>query len=476
MSAAKRMGLRPKLFYGLGSVAYGVKDQGFQSLLLLYYNQVLGLPASMVSAALLFALLIDAFIDPVIGHASDNWRSKLGRRHPFMYAAAIPIAITFFLIWNPPNLAPEAMFFYLFATAVALRASLSLYEIPNASLLPELTEDYDERTALLSYRYFFGVAGGIAMTVAVFTIFLAPTPDYPTGQLNPDGYQAYSIAAIVVMLISIFVSAIGTQRTASQFHAPPQRSLTIGQLARDMVETIANRSILVMLAVGLFSGMAVGLGAALGIYLQTYYWELIGAQLAILSVGSLVGTVLAAILSTPLARLLGKKHAALTLFIIAVIVSISPVLLREIGLFPPNGDPLLMPLLLLERVVSGLCGIGAAIIGGSMIADIVEEVQEKTGRRAEGLLLSANTFVQKAVSGFGLLGAGVILDLVAFPEGARPGDLDAPMLSNLAFAYAAALIILFSSSIACLFGYPLSRESHEDRLRKLAARDATPAE
>ena len=79
---AKREGLATKLFYGFGSVAFGVKDQGFGVLLMLFYNQVLGLPAAMVGAAVGAALVIDAIADPIVGHVSDNWRSKRGRRPP----------------------------------------------------------------------------------------------------------------------------------------------------------------------------------------------------------------------------------------------------------------------------------------------------------------------------------------------------------------------------------------------------------
>ena len=77
-----KVGLSTKLFYGLGSVAYGVKDNGFSAFLLLFYNQVLGLPAPWVGAAIGIALVVDSVLDPVIGQISDNWRSRWGRRHP----------------------------------------------------------------------------------------------------------------------------------------------------------------------------------------------------------------------------------------------------------------------------------------------------------------------------------------------------------------------------------------------------------
>src|ERR1700684_1602980 len=74
--------LRTKLFYGLGSVSFGVKDNGFQTILLLFYNQVLHVPAQLVGLAILIALVVDAFLDPIVGHISDNFRTRWGRGDP----------------------------------------------------------------------------------------------------------------------------------------------------------------------------------------------------------------------------------------------------------------------------------------------------------------------------------------------------------------------------------------------------------
>ncbi len=139
--------LSTKLYYGFGSVAYGVKDNGFAFFLLLYYNQVLGLPAEWVGAAILVALVFDAFSDPLVGYTSDNLHSRLGRRHPFMYASALPVGLSFYWLWNPPpGLGPTALLAYLIGMAVLVRTAITLYEIPSSSLVAELTDDYDERT------------------------------------------------------------------------------------------------------------------------------------------------------------------------------------------------------------------------------------------------------------------------------------------------------------------------------------------
>ena len=80
-----------KLAYGFGSIAYGVKDGGLKYFLLLFYGQVIGVDQLLVGAAILVALVADAFSDPIVGYWFDNLRSRWGRRHPFMYVAAVPI-------------------------------------------------------------------------------------------------------------------------------------------------------------------------------------------------------------------------------------------------------------------------------------------------------------------------------------------------------------------------------------------------
>src|SRR5258708_8059379 len=195
--------LRTKLFYGFGSVAFGVKDQGFLYFLLFFYNQVVGLPSAWVSGAIAMALIFDAFADPIVGQISDNLRTRWGRRHPFMYASAIPVAVSYFFLWFPPHLSQGAMFFYLVGMAIIVRTFITMFEIPNSAMIAELTNDYDQRTSFLSYRYFFGVVGGAVMTFFTFRYILAPDAAHPVGQLNPQGYVRYGIIAAVVMASTI---------------------------------------------------------------------------------------------------------------------------------------------------------------------------------------------------------------------------------------------------------------------------------
>lgn len=102
---------RVKFAYGVGSIAYGVKEQGFAYFLLMFYSTVVGLEPALAGTALLIALLTDAISDPIVGYWSDNTRTRMGRRHPFMYASAVPVSLCYFLIWQPPDWGMKRFFF-----------------------------------------------------------------------------------------------------------------------------------------------------------------------------------------------------------------------------------------------------------------------------------------------------------------------------------------------------------------------------
>lgn len=468
MTAAERprLGVPTKLAYGLGSIAFGVKDAGFQTFLLLFYNQLVGLPSEWVSGAIALALIADACVDPIVGQVSDHWRSRWGRRHPFMYAAALPVAVSYLLLWNPPHASHAMLFAYLLATAVVVRTCITLYEIPSSALVAELTQNYDERTNLLSYRSAFGNLGGLGMALAAYLVFLRPTPTYPQGQLNPHGYALYGLASAVVMFASIVLSAAGTQRFAPFLHRPPKAPKKLSQFLREMFSTLSNRAFLMTLGAGSFGAMAGGLHSALTLYFATFYWELTSAQISTLVIAAVVAAVVASVLAPQAARLMGKKAAALTGFALAIPMAISPFLLRMAGLFPTNHSVWLLPALLVFIVTVSTISIASAILMSSMVADVVEDSQVKTGRRSEGLFFAASAFTGKLVSAGGLFFAGLILGLVGFPIAAQPGHVDPQILNRLVWTYMPIYAVLSVIAFGFLCFYDISRHRHEENLRR----------
>lgn len=139
-------------FFSSGGMAWGV-IRNAEYVVLMYYSQVLGLDPWLAGIALAIGLIIDAVSDPVVGYLSDNTHSRWGRRHPYLYASVIPLALSFYLLWHPPTsvLGDDVpLFIYLLACNAALRLSTTLFLIPALAMVAELSSDYDQRTRLLS--------------------------------------------------------------------------------------------------------------------------------------------------------------------------------------------------------------------------------------------------------------------------------------------------------------------------------------
>ncbi|QMW22122.1 MFS transporter [Sandaracinobacteroides saxicola] len=465
-------GLGSRLIYGAGAGAFGIKDNGLNYLLLLYYNQVLGLPAQWVGAALMIALVIDGFVDPMIGYASDRTRSRIGRRHPWMYAAAIPAALAFFALWNPPALHDAGLFAWLMVTLVLLRMLMAAYEIPSTSMAAELTGDYDLRTRYVAWRFFFGWAAGIAAGFIAFALFLQPAAGVEVGVLNGEGYRRYGAAAAVAMLAFMLVSALGTQRAMAGIQplpAPPGRSFR--QRWGEIRESFDNPAFLAVLFSGVFSQMANGLGTSLNIYLNSFLWGLTSTQMSFLVLSSFVGSTLALPLSGILSARTDKRFGALALFGAAIAVIPMPYLGRLLGLMPDNGTPALLTTLLLFTALTVMLIVAAAILGTSMLTDSIDVNTAATGRRAEGLYFSANLFVQKCVTGLGVFMSGMLLAAVGFPEGAKPGEVPTATVHALVYGFLGLTVVMLLASIWCLSRYRLTRESHAALRARIAARE-----
>jgi len=474
-AAERRLGFSTKLLYGVGSVAFGVKDTGFGFFLLLYYNQVLGLPGAWVGFGIMLALVADALFDPIVGFASDHLHSRWGRRHPFMYAAALPVGVAYYFLWNPPSgLSPQGLFAYFLGVAVIVRLLIACYEIPSSSLVPELTDQYDERTAIMSFRFFFGWYGGLTMAGLAYAVFLAPDATHPVGVLNPDGYRRYGLVSAIVMAVAILTSALGTHRCIPALRKPPaRRPLGARAIVAEFRQTVSNRSFLGLFAAAVFGGMAAGLTAAVNIYFNTFFWELRSDQMSVLVFLNFVSAALAVAVAPALSRRVGKKPAAVTLSLTASTIGPLPIVLRLLDVFPPNGSPALLPTLCVFNTVLVTLIIMSSILIASMVADVVEDSEVTTGRRAEGTFFAASAFVQKSVSGIGIFASTLLLSAIGFPSGAQPGVVEPEIVRRLGLVYAPTLFVLHLIAIAFLATYRISRQRHEANLQRLG-RGARP--
>ena len=257
----KKLDFKTKFFYGFGSISFGIKNNGFSYFVLFVYSSVLGLPAWMAGLALNLVLIADAITDPLVGYFSDRTRSRLGRRHPFMYAAALPVAITYYFLWTPPeSLTDWELFSYLLFCAIVIRVFITFYEVPSVSLGPELTDNYVERTSLMSFRYFFGWFGGLT-TYNLVWFWFGPsnvTETFSDGRFNPEAWSEYGLVAAILIFIGIIVTAAGTHKHIPDLIEPPQRkNSSLGKVLIEVKETLlSNRSYMFLFFSGLLAALA----------------------------------------------------------------------------------------------------------------------------------------------------------------------------------------------------------------------------
>lgn len=478
-ATAPPLRLATKLFYAVGSTATNLKLRALSTFLVIFYNQVVGLPPQMVGSILAIALIFDAVLDPVLGQISDNLRSRWGRRHPFMLAAALPYAVCFFLLWNPPtDWSQQALGVYLLVLIFAVRFFDTFFELPHQALAPELARGYDERTNLLALRHFFLVAGGLGMTVLAYQVFLKERADGTGGVLARDGYFAYSLTGALVIFVTILASVFGTASRIPFLAVAPKRTITLKAMAVEIVHTLNNRSFIAMALASMFVAVAVGARNGLEIYFGLYFWELRQSELATLATVSVIGGFLGVFLAPLVGRRLGKKWGTITMFLLVIFVHVTPVSLRLLGLAPANGTPELLWLLYGEEIINATMAAIIAILLASLIADVVEDAEVKTGRRSEGLLLSANSLIRKAVSSGGILAATTVLAFVGFPEKAERGQVAPQVLRDLGLIYIPVILGFYGVAIALISAYTIDRDKHAANLEtlRLRAGEAAAAE
>src|SRR5574338_555835 len=471
-----RVPLATKLLFGAGSVAEGVKNTAFNVFLLFYYNQVLGLPGRWTGTAIFLALCVDAVADPVIGSLSDGWRSRLGRRHPFMYTAPLPMAVAFALLFAPPaGLSHAALFAWLLGWAVCVRVSMTLYMLPSNAMVPELTPHYDERTSLVSYRFLFGWAGGIAISQLAYLHYFASPAGATDGLLQGGRYAGFGAACARLVGVSIGVSAAGTHHLIPSLARPHGTARFSWERFRgELREVLAIRSYRVLIGAALFASVAGGFGDVVGLYVNKFFWELSQEQMALLVYGLVVALAIGVGAARPLTERLDKKTVALGLAGFAIGLVPLPIFLLRAGVFPRKGDPLLLPLIVGHSVLVVACVVAIGITVSSMLADVADETELATGKRQEGMLSATISFTAKATSGVGGLVAGVALDLIGFPRGAAPGTVEPAKVAALGLAVGPGLMLLYLATLAFLARYGITRERHREIVAALARRRGGP--
>ncbi|MDE0064045.1 MAG: MFS transporter [Gammaproteobacteria bacterium] len=472
------LGFRLKAQYGLAQLSERLGTAVLGTYLLFYYSQVLGMPPALAALGAGLAVIVDAITDPVIGSISDHWRSRHGRRHPFMYAGALCTGIPFYLLFAPPVTGDAALFVWMLVWVNLARIAMTLFYIPNVALGAELTEDYHERSSVVGYRTFFGLVGGLGSLMLGFGLFFSPTPEHEHGQLNAAAYPPFALLVGAVVTAATLWSARGTRHVVEFLPQPPARErdsvwTIVVRVFTDLWSAMQSQSFRVLFCGLLALSAAMGIEAALSIHVLTFFWELEQADVLMLAPTYVLGAVVGVLLAPALVRLVSRKRMLQAGILAWSMFLVIPVVLRLAGWFPENGDPLLLPALMAFRIVQGTSAIQCDVAFGAMMADSLDEHELATGNRQEGMFFAASSIAYKAPFGIGSFVGGVALNLIDWPTGPHirtAADIDPGTIVQLGLLVGPGIGVAALISLWCFTWYRLTRDRHARILEELANR------
>ncbi|MFT5560714.1 MAG: GPH family glycoside/pentoside/hexuronide:cation symporter [Litorivivens sp.] len=467
------MNLTTKLGYGVGQAADGIKTSAFTTFMFFYYNQVLGLSGSLAGAAALLALLVDAVTDPMVGQYSDRFRSRWGRRHPFMIAGSIPFCFAMVALFSPPaGLSEMQLFGWMLGGAILVRLMLTLFFVPHLSLGAEMVRDYHERTKLVGYRVFFSYAGIVATSVLGFAVFFPATEQYPNGMLDPNSYTGFGVFTGVTATCAMLIAIFTTWKLIPGLAAPDENQNGRNAMLAFVTVflTLKQHAFRVLFSVSLAFMVLSGVTQTLIIYVASYIFEFKPEHMALLAASVLVGIFLAPWLAQGISRRFDKKMALAICVTMGSTVAALPFILYFLDLFQPLSIVQRLTMVFVGNGISQGFMIAYVIVIDSMLSDTVDEHELNTGRREEGLFFAARSLATKASFGLGSFLAGVALDIIQFPQGANPDNVPQAAIDKLALLSGPISIVLFVATILISSRYPLNALRHRQILKEIEAK------
>lgn len=381
-------------------------------------NISLGLSAFWLGFILIIPRLWDALSDPIIGHLSDNARTRWGRRRPFLLLGGLLTALFFVVMWWIPKGEMVRTWFpsesgfhifqlmYILITLLLFFTAVNIFEIPHGSLGMEMTTDYHDRTRLFSAKSFVGNLFAMStpwlFALANMEIFKG------TGGNEADGMRYVSLMIAAVLVPLSFWMFIKLREPGFAKAAKHEKT----DFWRDMKKVATNRNF-VMLTLTIFTlAMGFNFVQLLGSYIPIFYVfggdKVAGAT--ILGINGTVWAITGVLAVFPLNIISPKLGKRNTLIISIVLMCLAQ--FSKIFCYNPTYPYLItIPTVLLS---AGM--LFFFTLGSSMVGDICDEDELKTGYRAEGSFYSIFWWFIKMGTAFASFVAGALIVLTMFDE------------------------------------------------------------
>ncbi|MEO0806463.1 MAG: MFS transporter [Cyanobacteria bacterium J06643_4] len=450
-----KLSLPVKLAYGAGDLGAGLTSQFLSFFLLIFLTDVAGMRPVVAGSVLAVGKVWDAINDPLVGMMSDRTKTRWGRRYPWIFLTAIPFGLSYCFIWIVPGFEKEWMSFWYYVLITAVfQMFFTTTNLPYSTLTAEMTQDYDERTSLTSFRLAFSIVGGLAILVAAVQI-----PNFIT---DPgQQYIALGILGGVISTVSIYWCIFGTygymeKKAKATGHFLGETDDEVQEsFFQQLVIVLGNKPFLFVVGIYLCSWLALQITAAVLPYYGKYWMNVDGSVLALIVQGVAVFMMF---VCAALSKRIGKRN----LYFLGSGVWI----LVQVALFFLQPGQ--------QGILFGLCAIAgfgvatAYVVPWSILPDVIELDELKTGKRREGTFYSFMTLLQKIGLALGIYLVGLALDVSGFNTDLPVQDVRA--LTAIRFFAGPVPLVLLVFGVILVYFYPLTKEMHAEIMLKLAER------
>ena len=472
----RKVPIRTKLLFASGTLQEATVTAGGITTML-FYNQVLGVSPALVGMAFLIVSILDAVADPIVGIWSDRFHSRWGRRHPFMFFSAFPIAIGFYFLYQPINgLSEMGLVVWLVVFFAVVRLGQTFYLIPHDALGAELTDDYEDRTSIFGYNNVAEMILSMVTSVILLYLIFPTVEEGKNGLLNEAGYVVMAWTGSITIMFSVLLCTLSTldQLPYMQKLEVSQKFFIRGYFA-EIRTLLSNPSYLAACLSLLIMMIGLGIIAVVANYAYIYVFEISSEQMVWATVAKTPGVFIALPLLYYLSKRVEKKQIMISTTLMTALLVPVPHILMLIGFFPANDSPFYLlaifgPLFLAYTVFPV-----SYIVVDSQLADIADQHELQTGSRSEGVIFSIRSFGKKTTQGVGGFLAGFGLEFIGFPDNAQEVGVPPEAIDGLLFLNGPAYLGLYLVGIYFMTWYRIDRKTHAEILDRLEARRSEAA-
>jgi GPH family glycoside/pentoside/hexuronide:cation symporter len=444
-----KLKIQEKIGYALGDTAANIAWRALTTFLFVFYTDVFGISAAAAGLLLLITRFSDGVTDVIMGMIADRTNTKYGKFRPWLLWTAVPFGVLLILTFSTPDLSMTGKLIWAYTTYILLTLVYTANNVPYSALMGVMTSDLSERTSLSGFRFAGAYLGGIiAQGLLIYLVLWLGKGD------ENAGYQYSMYVMAVMMVIFLLITFFSTRERV----IPPKSEKS--SIFLDLKDLITNKPWVILLIVGFlfvtFNSIKQGITV---IYFKRYIGN--ATMAASYMVVLLVASMIAALVTTPLANYFGKKK----LFIMVMVFS---GLMTGLLYFAGPEDVTMV------FVLGTLAEFGAGIMPVlffAMLGDATDYSEFKHGRRATGLVYSAGTFAMKFGGGV----AGAVIGFVLGSYG-YVGTDDSTMLGalpgvKLLMSWVPGIFIVIA--VIAMVIYPLSTRKMKEIENKLEVRRAS---